>query len=136
MPRATAQIVIYLDPDTNEIRAEMPSPSGVRRKLDIPEAALDPFLPDLLEMDTWLRDQERRREELELEAENNKKYRELEFQRALHRRVWDKTSSTPYRGSIRQMGMELVHKDAGAKFTNRVIGPRDPKQISAIDALE
>lgn len=135
MPRATAQIVIYLDPDTGEIRAEMPSPSGVRRKIDVPREALNALMPDLLEMNTWLRDQERRREELEREAENNKKYAEIQFQRALHRKVWDQTASTPYTGSLRQTGMALANADIGAKFANRVIGPKDPSRQNAEDVL-
>ena len=60
---ATAQIVVYLDPETNEIRAEMPTANGSRRKLDVPDSMPPSWVAALFEMNTWLRDQEARQKE-------------------------------------------------------------------------
>ncbi len=99
MTRATAQIVILLDPETGEFRAEMGSPNGSRRKIPLPpDASLwgDTIGVELLELNSWLRDQEERAKELKEFTKSKVTIAEGEFKLSLHRKVWDKTASRNY----------------------------------------
>lgn len=112
MTRATAQIVIFLDPETNEFRAEMGSPNGSRRKIELPR---DPFHwgdligVELLELNSWLRDQEERK--VEQERENAKLLVQLKVREhmALHRRVHSTSAAT------RGQGPEFANEKFGSK---------------------
>ncbi len=101
MPRATAQIVIQLDPESGQFRAEMPSPNGARRKLDLPT---DPSLwgdligVELLELNTWLRDQEHRATELREFDQAAAELKAQEFAQALHRKVSQTSASRKGQG--------------------------------------
>lgn len=95
MSPATAQIIIQLDPETGEFRAELPSPNGSRRKLDLPT---DPSLwgdligVELLELNSWLRDQDKRAEELKEFNNSAKAVADREFTLARSRTVWQQTA--------------------------------------------
>ncbi|SRR6266404_42677 len=118
MTRATAQIVILLDPETNEFRAEMGSPNGSRRKIELPQDTYlwgDTIGIELLELNSWLRDQEERK--VEQERENAKLLVQLKVREhmALHRRVHHTSANT------RGQGIEFADEKFGSK--------RDPNSL-------
>lgn len=113
--RATAQIVLYMDPDTKEIKAEIPGANGSRRKIEFQECELPvQFVDELNALNVWLRDQEQEKTRLEKEAEKQQVKAEKRFQDALHKRVWDTTAS------------RKGHRSK--EFADKTIGYRDKTQ--------
>jgi hypothetical protein len=118
MSRPTAQIVIYLDPDTQEYHAEIPTANGSRRKVDLPEKLQKQLFnsvigDELTGLDIWLRDQEQTKVAQERDAQMRAKEAKDNFNLALHRKVWDTSATT---------------KGQGKEFANDKFGSRkDPR---------
>jgi hypothetical protein len=127
--RATAQITFYLDPNSGEIRAEMPSPNGSRRKIklpDWPDRWGEIIETELLELDSWFRHQEERKKEQEKEIEVVALEAKAKFNRALHRKVYDTSASR------RGQGVDFADKKFGSR-SDPNIRPLDIANILAED---
>lgn len=124
--RTPAQIVIYLDPETKEIKAEMPAPNGSRRKFQIRQKDLPAWmLNELTQLDFWLREQEKRKQELESQAAKDLLEAEKRFQKSLHQKNWDRTARNHNYGGL-----------DGKGFANKTIGYRDePRDKSSVEDL-
>jgi hypothetical protein len=128
MSQAIASLVVYLDPETGDFKAEIPAPNGSRRKISLPrnndgtgECGCDCWQEiietELSALNTWLRHNEKRQQELETNTKTSALDAEKRFQRSLHRKIWDITAIHHNYGQT-----------SGLEFANKTIGPRSGKE--------
>jgi len=121
-----AQIMIWQNPETGEISAEVPH-GGLRRKINLPDDKSlwgDIIEGELSYSSTWIKEQNRHKNELELIEK--KRLAEITFKRSWdrHHQIWDTAAS---------------RANQGPDFANEKFGPRNrnqKKKITIKDLIE
>ena len=113
--KSIASLVVFIDPETGEFKAEIPAANGSRRKIEIRESELPINIVDeLVALNVWLRDQDDRAQTLKSEKKDREKLAEAKFAHARHQKIWDVSAGRA--------------KLQGKEFANKVIGQRNKVQ--------